>query len=348
MLRGSSLQELAAKIEAKQNLKRDLIANTSAVTMRATTDRATALEVEGEGSFPILPLAHTQISTRLNIPAKYYNRMQAEAPTLLAANVNEWFRKKPERRMLRTMEGELRAFLSNRYARTENEEIASTVLPILFELPNVQIPSCEVTDKRLYIHFTVPGVRGEVKVGDFVQAGGIVTNSEVGCGAISVKGLLWRLRCLNGMTTSDAYRRAHIGREVEDTGEIEWVDDTRRSDDATILLKVRDMVRAVLDEARFKTQIDKLKELAGVKVTGNPEKAVEALAAKVGANDGERGGILRVLIDGGDLSAWGLINAVTAQAHEAADYDRAVEWENAGGALIGLPAPEWRRLLEAA
>jgi hypothetical protein len=347
MLKGLSLQELAKKIEANRDLKRDLLADTSTLTMQVDGDAKTALEVAGEGRFPILPLAHGQIGARLQIPTKYYDRMATTAPDLLATNVNAWFHQAPERRMLRTLGGDLRAFLSNRYLRTENEEIAGVALPVLAELPNVQVPSCEVTDRRLYIHFTVPTVQAEVRVGDVVQAGGIISNSEVGCGAVSVSGLLWRLVCKNGMKTNDAYRRAHIGREVQDDGELEWADDTRRSDDQTVLLKVRDMVRAVIDEGRFRAQIDKLKELAGVKVTGHPERAVEVLAAKVGASEAERGGILRALIEGGDLSAWGLINAVTAQAHDARDYDRAVELEAAGGAMANMSSAEWRRILEA-
>ena len=58
-------------------------------------------------------------------------------------------------------------------------------------------------------------------------------------------------------------------------------------------------------------------------------------------------GILRSLIEGGDLSAWGLLNAVTAQAHTA-EYDRAVEFEAAGGTLLTLAPTEWSRMLEAA
>jgi hypothetical protein len=205
-----------------------------------------------------------------------------------------------------------------------------------------------VTDRRLYIHFVVPSIQDEVKVGDVVQAGGIITNSEVGCGAVTVSGFLWRLACLNAIKTGYAFRRAHIGREVEDNGEITWSDDTQRSDDTTVLLKLRDMVRAVVGETRFRTQIDKLKKLAGIRVTGNPTKAEEVLAAEVGATEGERGGILRALIEGADLSAWGLINAVTAQAHTACDYDRAVELEAAGGSLIDMPTNDWRNILEAA
>jgi hypothetical protein len=347
MLKGLSLQDLAKKIEANKDLKHDIVADTSALTMQADDDATTALEVDGQGRFPVLPLAHDQIADRLQIPAKYYDRLRTSAPGLLASNVNTWFHKVPQRRMLRTLRGDLRAFVSSRYLRVENEEIADVALPILFDLPSIQIPSCEVTDRRLYIHFVVPGIQAEVKVGDVVQVGGIISNSEVGCGAVSVSGLLWRLACRNGMKTGDAFRRAHIGRQVEDDRGIEWADDTRRSDDATVLLKVRDTVRAVVDETRFKSQIDRLKELAGVKVSGNPEKAVTVLAAKVNCTEGERGGILRALIEGGDLSAWGLVNAVTAQAHVAESYDRAVELEAAGGSLIDMPAADWKHILEA-
>jgi hypothetical protein len=348
MLNGISLEPLARQIEGNRHLKRDLVADTASLEMRVDSDGQTALEVDGQGQFPILPLAHDQIGARLNIPAKYYGRMRVDAPELLAANVTGWFHKAPERRMLRTLGGDLRAFLSNRYMRTEHEEIAEVALPILAELPNVQIVSSELTERRLYIQFVVPGTQAEIKVGDVVQAGGIISNSEVGCGAVAVSGLLWRLICLNGMKTGDAYRRAHIGREVQDAGEVEWADDTRRSDDKTVLLKVRDMVQAVVDETRFLAQVEKLKVLAGARVTGNPIKAVEVLANKVNATEGERGGILRTLIEGGDPSAWGLINAITAQAHTAKDYDRAVELEAAGGSLVEMPAYDWRQILEAA
>ena len=350
---GLTLVELAKKIEANRELKRDMIAATDTLTMRVDGPGADAktpvIEVPDQGFFPLLPLAHDQIGLRTNIPAKYYDRMLHEAPELLASNVNTWFRQKPERRMLRTIGGDIRAFLSNRYQRIENEQIANAALPVLKDLPGVQIVSSEVTDRRLYIHFVVPTIEGEVKKGDIVQAGGIIQNSEVGCGAASVSGLLWRLTCLNGAKTTETFRRNHVGRAVEESGELEWADDTRQADDATVLLKIRDMVRAVVDETRFRANLLKMQGLAAVRISGDPTKAVEVLAQTVGAGEGEKQSILRSLIEGGDLSAWGLLNAVTAQAHRAElSYDRAVEYEEAGGQLINLPATEWKRVLEAA
>jgi hypothetical protein len=347
MQRGLSLTDLARKIEANKELKRDYVADTSAMQMVIQDDNRPVLEIPSHGTFPIMSHAHNQIGARTKIPAAYYDRMVTDAPQLLATNVNTWFKRNPEKRMVRTLGGNTRAFLSNRYQRVENEQIAEAALPVLYDLPGVQVVSSEVTDRRLYIHFTVPSIIGEVKVGDVVQAGGIISNSEVGLGSISVSGLVWRLICLNGMKTADAFRRNHVGRQV-DEGELEWAEDTMIADDKAILLKVRDMVRAVVDETKFRANLDKMRGLTDARVTGDPVKAIEVLAQKVGANETEKGSILRALIQGGDLSAWGMLNAVTAQAHTAKSYDRAVEFESAGGALLELPTTEWKRVLEAA
>lgn len=357
MMKGISLQELAQKIETQKGQKRDFIADTRTLTMQVPRLRDVAkepvarpvLEMPDVGQFPLLPLCHDQVGERTGIPAKYYDRMLAEAPDLLATNVNAWFRVKPELRMLRTMGGKARAFLSNRYQRIENEAIADVALSVLAEeFKGIQVVSAEVTDKRLYIHFVLPSVQGEVKVGDVVQAGGIISNSEVGLGAAQVSGLLWRLICLNGAKTADTFRRYHIGRAAEEAGDISWGEDTQQSDDKTVLLKMRDTIRAVVDETRFKANLEKLQGLTEGKVTGDPVKVVELLAAKVQASEAEKGGILRSLIEGNDLSAWGLVNAVTAQSHNAQSYDRAVELEAAGGRLIELPKADWKEILQAA
>ncbi len=360
MKTGLSLNELAAKITAMQALKRDFIAPTETLTMQVQRnerfrgdDQAPAptivLELPREGTFPILETAHDQIGARLNIPSKYYDRMRTSAPDLLATNVNAWFRHAPEKRMVRTLGGDARAFLSNRYQRIENEEIANVALPVLMDIPEVKIVSCEVTDRRMYIQATTPRVVGEVKRGDVVQAGVIISNSEIGHGAVSVSPMIYRLVCLNGMVCPDGKLRGyHVGGRVDSSEEL-WADDTRRADDRAILLKVRDTVRAAVGEATFADRLAKMRGLTDARVTGSPEKAIEVLAQKLpNISDTEQGSILRALIQGADLSAWGMLNAVTAAAHDAKSYDRAVEFESMGGALLELPATEWKRVLEAA
>lgn len=347
MKTGISLVELAQKIEGQKGLKHDMIVETKRSVATLDDDNKPQLYIPTQGSFPILPLAHRQIAAHTRIPADYYDRMQAQAPKLLVDSVNTWFSAQPTKRMVRTLGGDVRAFLSNSYQRIENEEIAEVALPVLMDLPGVQITSCEVTERRLYIHAVIPTVQGEVKRGDVVQAGVLITNSEVGLGSVSVSGLAWRLVCLNGMKTQDAYRRNHVGRRVEDNESL-WADDTKRADDRAVLLKVRDMVRNVVDETNFRRQLSKWQGLTEGSISGDPAKSVEVLAKKVGATEGEKGGILRSLIQGGDLSRWGIVNAITHQAHSVPSYDRAVEFEAMGGKLVDLPATEWKEILEAA
>jgi hypothetical protein len=89
--------------------------------------------------------AHSQIAARLGIPLKYYQRMQVEAPSLLATNVNEWFVKNRERRMIRLLDNNMRAFLGDRYQRIDNAEIAEVALPVLAQLLEVRIVSSQTS-----------------------------------------------------------------------------------------------------------------------------------------------------------------------------------------------------------
>lgn len=342
---GITLTQLAQQIEAEKAVKKDLIADTRTIRM---TEDGNNVEVQGRGSFAIRNLTHNQIATRIGIPTKYYDRMRVEAPDLLSANVNRWFEQNPERRMIRTMGPDARAFLSDRYQRIDHSEIAEVALPVIATVPQVKIVSCQITEARMYIQAVAPLITGEVKRGDIVEAGVIISNSEIGMGSVSVAPLAWRLVCLNGMKMPEGnFKAYHVGRRIDDDADL-WKDDTRKADDRAVLLKVRDMVAAALDKARFSAALDKMRATTEAKITGNPAMAVEELAKTIGASEAETGGILRALIEGGDLSAWGVINAVTAQAHSAKDYDRSVEFETAGGHLLELPKTEWKRILEAA
>jgi hypothetical protein len=111
---------------------------------------------------------------------------------------------------------------------------------------------------------------------------------------------------------------------------------------------IRDVVEAAVSEATFLQAARKLQKTLGIPLVGDPVKTVEVLANRYVLNDGERAGVLRHLIADGDLTAYGLVNAVTHYSHEVDDYDRATEFEALGGRLIELAQSEWRSLAEAA
>jgi len=66
----------------------------------------------------------------------------------------------------------------------------------------------------------------------------------------------------------------------------------------------------------------------------DPAGSVEQLQAAGHLNEGEGAAVLRHLIQGGDVSTWGLIQAVTRSAEDNPDYDRASELEALGGAML--------------
>jgi hypothetical protein len=196
-----------------------------------------------------------------------------------------------------------------------------------------------------------PRVQCEVALGDVVQAGVVVSNSEVGCGSLAVQPLLFGLKCKNGLIAPDrALRKHHVGRTMDSADESVTVfkEDTLAADDRAFFLKVRDVVETAVSEATFTQLSEKLKNTLGIKLTGDPVKAVELLADRFGLSEVEGTGVLRHLISGGDLTGYGVVNAVTGYSQEVEKYDRATDLEALGGRLIELQPREWKEIAEAA
>lgn len=347
----TNLTDMARELERRMASKKDFVADTKSVTM---TEVGNLSWKNGEDHcLPATEVAHNQIAERLTIPVKYYNRMRAQAPQLLSQNVNHWFQRQPENRMIRTLDGHVRAFLSDRYARIENEEIANVVLPILLEQDGVQIMSSAITETRMYIKAVFTKIQGEVKKGDIVQAGISISNSEVGLGAVKVEPFAYRLVCTNGMVMADnRFSARHLGARfnVKDGVEEMLTDETKQADDKAILLTVRDVVRGSFNEVAFQRHLEVMQGATLDRIEGNPTEAVKVLAKKHSLSDFEQGSVLRNLIEGADLSRWGVANAVTATAKEdKLSYDRAHELETLGGRIVeGISRSEWQELALAA
>lgn len=361
MKTGKSLSALAVEIERQAESKKDYVVDTRNLSMRTINmgaDRESVVLAMRNGKDIELPVganAHRQIAERIGVPAKYYDKMLSDAPGLLARNVNHWFSETPEPRMVRTLDGQARAFLSNRYQRIDNVHVAEVVLPVLQESSrDLSIVSCEVTDSKLYIKAIDRSIRAEVtgsrRVGDIVEAGIMVTNSEIGLGAVSVTPFMNFLACLNGMVLNkQGLRAAHLGTrlDVDDSIANLLADDTRATLDRGVLLKVRDTVRALLSPNAHQSRVDAMSRQTQEKISGNPAASIELLASEFVMPETERASVLRHLIEGGDLSRFGLMNAVTRTAEDAESYDRATEIEALGGRLLEMPRESWQRIATA-
>ncbi len=346
MKQGRSLLELGKELQRQRLNRQDFLADTRTLEME-TTPYSSTLHLSLEGNtygFGIGELAHQQIATRLNIPWRYYAKMKSYAPDLLDQNVNRWFNQNPERRMIRVLDGKVRAFLSDRYRRLDNLELCAAVLPVIQEMPGSQVESCEVTPTHLYIKVVNRRVKAEVKVGDVVQAGFVVSNSEVGLGSLRVEPLVFRLVCKNGLICKDlVQKKYHVGRQVnasDDSAYELYSDATLAQDDKAFFMKVQDVVRAAVDEAKFMLTVEKMRESTQIPLKHDPVKSVELLADKFQLTENERGDILRQLFMGGDNSRYGLVNAVTAASKIAKSYERATDLERIGGEILSLPVSQ--------
>jgi hypothetical protein len=338
MKTGRTLQDLALELTRRENAKRDFIVSESAMSLSDDGNNFTISNDTDIINFSTTDLFHRQIGSVLGIPAKYYDKMRGEYPTLLSQNVNCWFGKNNARHTVRTLDGTARAFLSDRYRRIDNYMIANTVLPIISEMPDARVESCEVTDNKLYLKIVNPRLQAHVVPGDTVQAGLIISNSEVGLGSVNVQPLVYRLVCSNGMVVNNAgNRRYHVGRANDSDWEI-YSDSTLELDDRAFMAKFADTVRTAVDAAKFALIIDKLREAAEIKLSNRPAQIVEVTAKNYGLNQTEQDDILQHLIQGGDMSLWGLGNAVTRAAQEVESYDRSTALEGVGYQIITMPS----------
>jgi len=346
MKQAKSLNELANALQQQLATKKDYIVPTREMIF----DDPNTIYVNSVGTLGANEHFQQQVATFLGYPYSFWQDTQKTYAAEWMALTNQMLRQADAQRMVRTLEGKARAFMSNKYRAIDNWDVAETALTTIGNMDGWQVDSADLTDSRMYIKVISPKIEREVKRGDVVRAGLLITNSEVGLGSVSVSPIILRLACLNGMVIEDMgvakrhLSKAQIG--VPDTYEL-FSDETKRLSDVALMAQIADVVRTTVDEARFELVVKKFTDTADRKIDGDVPKVVEVLAKTVNLNDNERSSVLRHLIEGGDLTQFGLINAVTATAQQVSSYDRSVELERVGGNMMDMSAATWKSIASA-
>ena len=347
-----SIEKLYEELIRQREARQDLSADTSLLTFNSIKGNS-VINVNTDNdvlSYYVSDIAHRQLADYLNIPFKYYERMLNEQPQLLDMNVNCWLMSNPQKRMLRTLDGKLRAFLSDRYRRLDNLELVDHILPVIAQMKGCEVISQDITETHLYLKVINKTLKAEISTGDVVQAGFVISNSEIGLGALKIEPLVYRLVCKNGLISKDySHKKYHTGRQIENTDNAYelYSDATLAADDKAYFMKVQDIVSTAVDEAKFMLTVDKLRTAKELYTGDNPVQTVEILGDKYVLNKNERASILRHFIMGNDYTHYGLVNAVTRASQDIKDYNRATELERLGGTILedGVASARKKKLI---
>jgi hypothetical protein len=177
---------------------------------------------------------------------------------------------------------------------------------------------------------------GQVATGEpIVFAGFRISNSEVGGGAFSIVPRLLIQICTNGMTIQqDAIRNVHLGAKL-DAGLIQWSAETHRKSLDLITAKARDAVATFLDGDYLTGTLGRIEEQAGKPVTA-PTDAIKTVGKALGFTQAEQDGVLDHFIRGGQMTAGGVLNAITSFSQTIPDADRADAVESQALKVLSL------------
>ena len=171
--------------------------------------------------------------------------------------------------------------------------------------------------------------------GEYTQRDAV---SFPGCGAFSVVPRLMVQVCHNGLVVEQAaLRRTHLGARHTDDGVIAWSEETNTKTLELITSRTKDAVAAYLDRDFVARMLRDLQTEAGKPVV-DPDTTIKVVAQRLRYSDEQQKCILAHFVLGGDLSAGGVMHAVTSVAQTLADADAAYDLENSAVQAMRIAA----------
>jgi hypothetical protein len=274
--------------------------------------------------------------------------------------------------------GVARAVLSDSYKVIDNlDALMATLDGIRQAGTEVEFDGLDVTERRLYARVVAPQIRayapallagyrspfgGEVYIpgrawtpeqaraaaareGRGYQpgaepvlfAGFVITNSEVGDGAWAITPRIVAEICGNGLQIiADVARAVHLGAKHEE-GVVRYTADTLEKELALITARARDAVATFLSPQYLEAKVTEIERKAGVSVR-HPEDTVRQVAKAARFSDEMADAILAHFIRGGQLTAGGVMQAVTSVAQTLDDADTAHDLEAQALRVMDLAA----------
>lgn len=325
-----SIEQLVSKVNGLVPLKKDILVNTDELMVKSD-EHNSFLNINGR-DYRLQEVAEKQLASMCGIPYSYASKIGRTFPSLLDDNYNTLLGTVKRNKLIRTIGGSARAVLSDRYKKFENEMVLATLLPLVDNTKGLSVISSSLTTEKMYVKVVSERERAEVKVGDVVSFGAVITNSEIGLGSITINPFCLRLVCTNGMALPSyigSTRSIHLGKKFNTIDEYEGM----TYDDEYVSIRIKSSLDSTLDPTFYMRIIEKMKAAREIKVA-DANESIEIIGKHYGIDEREQSLILMHYLQDKDESFYGLVNAVTRTASDAVTYTRASELERIGSDLL--------------
>jgi hypothetical protein len=292
----------------------------------------------GENVYTMSDHALAQVAEKGGVPASYIKDMaRAEGDgagwkrELAARVLGEHYSHAEGRVLARSVRGQLRGLLSDRYRRIDSRPLVDALATEAQSLGAVPVDGV-ATDTRVALKVILPDVIEPVP-GEFLAYGLEWSTSDYGNGTHSVRAFALRVACLNGMTRENLLRQIHLGGKLHE--EIAFSDRTHRLDTAASVSALRDVVRGTLSPRGVEAMSFAIRKAADKEYSAKQlATAVRALpkADQKSIVDAYESADVINLPPGN--TAWRASNAISWVARHTEDAEKRLELERAAGTIV--------------
>jgi hypothetical protein len=307
--------------------------------------------------------ARTQLFGHLGIPVRYANRQGHDGNgDLVWQHADALLDRKRGSCLLRILDGEVKAILSSRYRILDSWKMFEHTLQII-DQSGAEIMEAKLLDGG----FELTACRKDMvqNVNNYLaerpdnshlvdrpdRDGGIeqdahyammtIQNRESGDGTARIGVAILRGACLNTLILRQPILSLrHVGSDMSLDRAADLIISAKTRDLIAVaeMSKIQDAVTRVFDPDSFATIMH---QLAATKTSvipdGREREACQAVLQASGLSGGNVDQLLKKLLGSRDLSQFGLIQAVTAMAHDCDDDEQALGFQQAGGVLLEVP-----------
>ena len=291
-----------------------------------------------EQSWSLHDHALRQVADRVGIPGSWAAEW-ADAPgpeewkrEALSKLFQRAYQEGDGRYLVRSVKGEARGFLSDRFRRLDTRPILEAAIERIQHHGGLGYEG-RGTDIRVAVKAVHPEIR-EVMPGEWMAFGMEWHNSDYGSGAHEIRQFLLRLICTNGAVGESMLRNVHLGSKLDES--LVFSDKTYKLDTKTTISAMRDAVDAVFSEDAIDKELARIEAAAANEVSW---AKVQAKLAKSFSKDELRR--IGEAYEGPDVlnlpkgqSMWRVSNAISWIGQQVESVDRRLEFERMAGAVL--------------